>query len=167
MRLVVMNWAIYSEGGETFALSIEPQNVPTVHVPGANIRVPLGNFGDVRSPLCPPNDVSLIDISLDDGADLSVPISAGHSAFIMPIFGEIEIDGRSFGANELQLPVVSEQATSHEFTLKAKHGATKVVVFSGMPLHQPVHWHGSLAMASVDILNARLAAYKRGEFGSI
>jgi hypothetical protein len=104
---------------------------------------------------------------MDDGADLSVPISAGHCAFIMPIFGEIDIDGQSFGANELKLPVFPEQSMSREVMLKAKQGAAKVVVFSGMPLRQPVYWNGSLAMASVDVLSSRLAAYKRGEFGSI
>lgn len=167
MLQIFVNLAVDRQGAKPFALSIEPQDVPTVNLPGAIIRVPLGNYGDIRSPLRPPTDVSLIDISMDDGADLSFPISAGHCAFIMPIFGEIEIDGQSFDANELKLPVYSEQSTSREVELKAKQGAAKVVVFSGMLLRQPVHWHGSLAMASVDVLNARLAAYHRGEFGSI
>lgn len=167
MLQIFVNLKIDRQGAEPFALSIEPKDVPTVQISGANVRVPLGSYGDIRSPLRPPTDVSLIDISLDDGSDLSVPISTDHSAFIMPIYGEIEIDGQSFGANEQKLPVFSEQSMSREVMLKAKQGAAKVVVFSGIPLRQPVHWHGSLAMASVDILNARLAAYKRGEFGSI
>lgn len=167
MLQIFVNLTIDRQGAEPFALSIEPQDVPTVHVAGAKIRVPLGNYGDVRSPLRPPTEVSLIDISIDHDANLSVPVPAGHCAFIMPIFGEIEIDAQTFDANELKLPVFSEQATSREVTLKAKQGAAKVVVFSGMPLRQPVHWHGSVAMASVDVLNARLAAYHRGEFGSI
>lgn len=167
MLQIFVNLMIDRQGAEPFVLSIEPQDVPNVQVSGANVRVPLGSYGDICSPLRPPTDVSLIDISMDDGADLSVPIPAGHSAFIMPIFGEIEIDGQHFDANELKLPVFSEQATSRKVMLKTKQGAAKVVVFSGMPLHQPVHWHGSLAMASLDFLNARLAAFKRGEFGSI
>jgi redox-sensitive bicupin YhaK (pirin superfamily) len=167
MLQIFVNLSIDRQGAEPFALSISPQDVPTVYVPGAEIRVPLGSFGDICSPLRPPTDVSLIDISLDDGSELSVPILTGHSAFIMPIFGEIEIDGQSFDANELKLPVFTKQSMPREVMLKANQGATKVVVFSGMPLRQPVHWHGSLAMASVEILNTRLAAYKRGEFGSI
>lgn len=167
MLQIFVNLSIDRQGAEPFALSISPQDVPTVYVPGAEIRVPLGSYGSVRSHMRPPTDVNLIDISLDEGADLSFPIPAGHCAFIMPIFAEIEIGGQSFGANELKLPVFSEQSMPLEVMLKAKQGAAKVVVFSGMPLRQPVYWQGSLAMASVDVLTARLAAYMRGEFGSI
>ncbi|HXD42710.1 MAG TPA: pirin family protein [Ramlibacter sp.] len=163
---IFVNLAVDRQGAEPFALSIEPQDVPLVHLPGAKVRVPLGSFGNRRSPLRPPTDVSLVDISLEDGANLSVPILASHCSFIMPIFGALEIDGQSFDANELRLPVFSAQATAREVTLTAKHGPAKAVVFSGVPLRQPVHWQGSMAMASAEALNARIAAYQRGEFGS-
>lgn len=167
MLQIFVNLAVDRQGAEPFALSIEPQDVPTVYLPGAKVRVPLGSFGNLRSPLRPPTEVSLVDISLDDGANLSIPISAGHSAFIMPIFGTLEINGQSFDANQARLPVFSAQPTQREIRLLAKQGPAKVVLFSGVPLRQSVHWQGSLAMASVDALNERIAAYRRGEFGSV
>jgi redox-sensitive bicupin YhaK (pirin superfamily) len=54
-----------------------------------------------------------------------------------------------------------------EITLQATHGHTKAVLFSGSPLRQPVHWQGSFALASPDALADRIAAYQRGEFGSL
>lgn len=138
-----------------------------MHLPGAKIRVPLGSFGGKRSPLQPPTEVALLDISLDDGATLSVPVPAGNSTFVMPIFGTLEIGGQSFDANEPRLPVFAAQAASHEVTLQAKQGNAKAVLFAGVPLRQPVHWQGSLALASVEALAASIAAYKRGEFGSL
>lgn len=167
MLQIFVNLAEDQQGAEAFALSIEPQDVPVVHLPGAKIRVPLGSFGEARSPLHPPTEVCLLDISLDEGANLSVPVSTGHSAFIMPIFGTLEIDGQSFDANELRLPVFSAQTTLREIALQAKHGNAKIVLFSGLPLHQPVHWQGSLALASVEALAASTAAYRRGDFGSL
>jgi redox-sensitive bicupin YhaK (pirin superfamily) len=167
MLQIFVNLAVGRQNAEPFALSIEPQDVPVMHLPGAKIRVPLGSFGDVRSPLHPPTEVCLLDISLDDDAELSVPVSAGNSTFVMPIFGRLEIDGESFDANEPRSPVFPAQAASHEVTLQAKQGNTKVVLFSGLPLRQPVHWQGSLALASVEALAASIAAYKRGEFGSL
>lgn len=167
MLQIFVNLAVDRQGAEPFALSIEPQDVPVVYLPGAKVRVPLGSYGDIRSPMRPPTEVSLLDIALEDGANLAVPILAGHSAFIMPIFGEIEMDGQSFDASEPRLPVFSAQATPREITLTAKQGPAKLVVFSGMPLRQPVHWQGSLAMASAEALTAGIAAYQRGEFGSI
>lgn len=167
MLQIFVNLAIDRQSAKAFALSIEPQDVPIVRLPGVKVRVPLGAFGEVRSPLHPPTAVCLLDISLDEGATLSVPVSTDHSAFIMPIFGTLEINGESFDANELRLPVFPAQAASREITLQAKHGNAKAVLFSGLPLYQPVHWQGSFALASAEALAASLAAYKRGEFGSL
>lgn len=167
MLQIFVNLAVDRQGAEPFTLSIAPQDVPVVHLPGAKIRVPLGSFGDARSPLRPPTEVCLLDISVDDGAELSVPVSAGHSAFIMPIFGTLEIDGESFDANEPRLPVFPAQPTSREITLQARQGNAKVVLFSGLPLRQPVHWQGPLALESAEALAASIAAYQRGKFGSL
>lgn len=167
MLQIFVNLAVDRQATEPFALSIEPQDVPVVHLPGAKIRVPLGSFGDARSPLHPPTEVVLLDMSLDDGAELSVPVLAGYSTFVMPIFGTLAIDGQSFDAAEPRLPVFAPQAAAHEITLRARQGNAKAVLFSGLPLRQPVHWQGSLALASVEALAASIAAYQRGAFGSL
>lgn len=150
-----------------FALSLAPQDVPVVQLPGARIRVPLGQFDETRSPLTPPTAVTLLDISLDDGAKLSVPVPAGHSAFVMPIFGSLDIDGQRFANDEARLPVFPAQPQAHAVTLQARDGSAQAVLFAGLPLRQPVHWQGSLALASTEALAAALAAYQRGEFGTL
>src|SRR6185369_6405755 len=114
------------QGAEPFALSLEPHDVPVVHLPGAKIRVPLGSFGEGHSPLHPPTEVRLLDISLDDEAGLLVPVPEGQSTFIMPIFGTTVIEGQAFDANAPRLPVFPAQATSREISLRAKDGNTKV-----------------------------------------
>lgn len=167
MLQIFVNLAVDRQGGAAFALSLEPQEVPVVQWPGVKIRVPLGSLGEARSSLQPPTTVCLLDISLEAGAELAIPVAAGHSAFVMPIFGTLEIDGESFAASEPRLPVFPAMATAREITLQAKQGAAKVVLFSGLPLRQPVHWQGSLALASSEALAASLAAYQRGEFGAI
>ncbi|MDR2296740.1 MAG: pirin family protein [Comamonas sp.] len=117
-----------------FALSLEPQDVPMVQLPGVTVRVPVGSFGDVRSPLKPPTDVTVLDISLDEGAVLTVPIAAGESAFIMPISGAVTVDGQDFDASELQLPISVAQDAPRAITLRAPRGRAQAVLFSGCPL---------------------------------
>lgn len=165
MLQIFVNLAADKQNADAFALSLEPQDVPIVQLPGVKVRVPLGVFGAVCSPLHPPTEVSLLDISLDEGAELSLPVPTGHNAFIMPIFSTLEINGEVFDANQPRLPVFLPQETSGEITLRAKHGNAKAVLFSGLPLRQPVHWQGSLALASPEALSDRIAAYQRGEFG--
>jgi len=167
MLQIFVNLAVDRQSIEPFSLSLEPQDVPVVHLPDAKIRVPLGSFAEAHSPLRPPTEVRLLDISLDEGCSLLVPVPEGHSAFIMPIFGSLDIDDQAFDANDPRLPVFPAQARSREVALRAKDGNAKVVVFSGTPLRQPVHWQGPLALASAEALADRIAAYQRGEFGSI
>lgn len=57
-----------------------------------------------------------------------------------------------FDASDSGVPVFKAQATPHDITLEATHGSVKVVLFSGVPLNQPVHWRGPMALASADAL---------------
>lgn len=123
------------QGVAPFALSLEPQDVPVVQLPGAKVRVPVGRFADVVSALNPPTDVTMLDISLDEGAELTVPVKAGECAFVMPIFGSVTTDGQRFDPNDLRLPVFTAQRAPHAITIQAPGGKAKVMVFAGRPLH--------------------------------
>lgn len=117
------------------SLSLAPQDIPVVTREGVKVRVPLGQFADVRSPLNPPTNVTVLDISLDEGAELILPIEAGHSAFIMPIVGAVQVDGQLFELNALELPVYAEQNTAHSITVRAVQGSAQIMLFSGQPIH--------------------------------
>lgn len=167
MLQIFVNLPEHKQLDAPFALSLNPQDVPVVQLPGAKVRVPLGSFGDVQSPWHPPTEVTLLDISLDGGAVLVVPVSAGYGAFILPISGVLEIDGDVFDTKVPRAPLFSVENATRDIVLKAVHGSAQVALFSGKPLRQSVHWQGSMAMASLEALNARMAAYQRGEFGTV
>lgn len=150
-----------------FALTLKPQDVPVVQRPGVRVRVPLGSFGDARSPLRPPTEVTLLDVSLEAFAELEVPVLAGLRAFFMPIFGSADLDGQSFGLDDLGAPVVptASEATTHKLVGQAE--GAKVAVFIGSPLRQSIFSNGPMAFASQDSLTAATAAYHRGDIGRL
>jgi redox-sensitive bicupin YhaK (pirin superfamily) len=117
-----------------FPLILEAQDVPVMHVPGAKVRVPLGSYREMSSPLSPPTEVTMLDISLEAGAELSVPIAAGHCMFIMPIEGTVEVAAQRFDREDLKLPVFPAQDAPREVKLRAPQGSANVVLFSGPPL---------------------------------
>lgn len=131
---IFVNLASEQRSIAPFALSLEPQEVPVVLLPGIKLRVPLGNYGEVRSPLSPPTEVTMLDISLEDGAELKLSVPAGHCAFVMPIIGPLEVDNQRFDREDLQLPVFPTQDAARAITLKAPLGAAKAMFFSGEPL---------------------------------
>jgi redox-sensitive bicupin YhaK (pirin superfamily) len=150
-----------------FALTLAAHDVPTVQRPGVRVRVPLGRFDGVHSPLTPPTDVTLLDITLETGAELALPVAAGQRAFFMPISGSAEIDGNGFSLDDLGAPILPTAAKAMTHKLVGKADGTKVAVFIGVPLHQPVLSNGPMAFASQDSLTAAVAAYHRGDLGRL
>ncbi|WP_373886746.1 pirin family protein [Duganella sp. BJB1802] len=98
---IFVGLAAADRGREPYALGIEPQDVPVVHLPGARVRVPVGTFGAVSSPLKPPAEVIMLDIGLEAEAELVVPVAAGYAALVMPIFGTVAVDGQHFDRDDL------------------------------------------------------------------
>lgn len=117
------------------ALSLDPQDIPSIQLPGAKVRVPVGNYGEIRSPLNPPTEVTMLDISLEGSAELNVPVAKGHCIFVMPIYGTVEVEAQRFDLEDLKLPVFLAQNTARHITLGAPQGGAKVMLFSGPPLH--------------------------------
>lgn len=167
MLQIFINLAQQRQADAPFALSLEAQDVPVVRLPGVKVRVPLGSFAQVSSPLSVPTEVTVLDISLEDGAEVSVPIPEGHVAFVMPIDGEVWVDGLPFNLIEPTLPVSLPQRVDRIVTLRANKGNAKAVLFSGAPLNQPVFWQGPLALASPVALAEAIEGYQRGAFGKL
>ena len=123
---------------EPFPLILEPEDVPVVSLPGVSVRVPIGHFANAASPLTPPTTVTMLDISLNEGAELNVPIAAGDAAFVMPISGITTVNTQSFDLNDLKLPVFAAQRDPHTLSLVASQGNAKVMLFSGRPLRSGI-----------------------------
>lgn len=117
-----------------FALTLDPQNIPVVALPGVTVRVPVGTFGDVSSPLVPPTTVTMLEVSMVEGAAMELPIPAGETLFVMPIFGSPDVNGESYDLDGLKLPVFAAEDSPRVLSMRSPKGATKVMVFSGAPL---------------------------------
>lgn len=167
MLQIFVNLATEKQSAAPFALSLAPQDTPLVQSPGVRVRVALGSFQQAHSPLKPPTEVRLLDIDLEQGAELVLPVAAAHSAFVMPIFGTVAINDEVFHSDEPRLPVFPAQPDAQTIALKSIRGKAKIVLFSGQPLKQPVYWQGPLALSSEQALAAAMASYRRGEFGSL
>lgn len=131
---IFVNLASEQQQVAPFALSLEPQDVPVLQLRGGKVRVPLGHYGEARSPLNPPTDVTTLEISLEGGAELTVPVAAGHCAFVMPIFGTVEVDGDRFDRDDFKLPIFRARPAPHAIRLWAPGDGAKAMFFGGRPL---------------------------------
>lgn len=114
--------------------TLEAEDVPSVQIPSGRVRVPVGSYQEVRSPLKTPTDVVMLDISLNAGASIDLPVPAKHTVFVMPIFGAFSIDNQSFSLEEQKVPVFLPKTDDKTITLTAFNKSAKVMYFSGQPL---------------------------------
>jgi len=117
-----------------FPLILEAQDVPVLDVAGARVRVPLGSYRGIRSPIVPPTEVTMLDIALEKGAEIAVSIPAGHMLFTLPVEGTFAVADHRFNRDDLKVPVFTAQDTEHEITLRAPLSSVDVMLFSGPPL---------------------------------
>lgn len=132
---IFVNLPTTTRSAAPYALSLTAQQVPTVLRPHAKVRVVAGEFGEHRSPAQAPTDVDMLDISLEAGAELRVPVQPGHTVFVLPVFGTVSVDGQDFGLEDLQAPVYAAEQAPREIKLQAPNGAAKVMVFGGTPFN--------------------------------
>jgi redox-sensitive bicupin YhaK (pirin superfamily) len=132
---IFVNLPAAKQSAPPFALSLKPEDVPVVDLPGVHIRVPLGEFGSVRSPMTPPTRLNLIDVTLDPGASIAVPVAGGENAFVVPVKGKVMINGISYDAAGSEAPAFPALTGGHSITLEADKAGAQAVLFSGVPVH--------------------------------
>lgn len=117
-----------------FALTLVPASIPVAELPGVTVRVPVGSFGEARSPMASPTKVTLLDVAMAEGAAMALPIPAGETLFVMPIVGTVHVDGESYDLNGLTVPVFTAEDTPRVLTIRSLNGAAQAMVFCGAPL---------------------------------
>lgn len=114
-------------------LSLDPQDMPRLQRPGADIRVVLGEHDGAQSPITPPTAVTLLDIGLEPGASLTLAILAGHNAFLLPVLGAVNVDGQAIDAAQPLVPLYPPRAAAQTLSVTAGDAPARVVYFAGDP----------------------------------
>ena len=139
---------------------IEPERVPVcTPVPGARLRVIAGNVLGVEGPVDGiVTKPIFIDIALDAGARLSLPVPATHTAFVYPFEGaELVLGSSSLPLGELG---VLDQGDSVE--LSAPSGTVRMILAAAAPLREPVARWGPFVMNTEAEIRQAIADYRSG-----
>lgn len=113
---------------------IAPQAVPVYQRAGVRVRVALGSFKGLEVALPTHVRATLLDISLESGASLSVDVPQGWLAVLLPIIGKVSIDSQDFDSTSLEVPVFPP--TLHERRIELLGGSSncKVVALAAPTL---------------------------------
>jgi quercetin 2,3-dioxygenase len=85
----------------TFQL-LEPDDVPEVRSGGAHVRIVAGSYGAATSPLTLRNPTQYLDVRLDPGAAVSLPVPEDHAAlaYVLEGAGQFGSPAVSAAANQ-------------------------------------------------------------------
>lgn len=124
------------------------------------IRVLSGRCGDVEGVAPRHIRATVCDVSLDPGAELSIPVDSAETVFVFLIEGDAVIGGRHIPEKTAAL------LGDGDTVLAAATGerAARFILCSGRPLREPIAWGGPIVMNTEAELNTAFEELSRGTF---
>ena len=159
---------------------IPAQQIPVVQLPsGGSVRVIAGTLvldvetvdgkrvsGPVNAPESPlSTDPLYLDLRLPAGADLVVPVSAGHNAFLYVYEGEARVGEPD---NAQTLPYRAAGMLSDGDRVRVTGGArgAQLLLLAGRPLREPVVQYGPFVMNTRQEIEQAVEDYRSGRFAA-
>ncbi|HVM64638.1 MAG TPA: pirin-like C-terminal cupin domain-containing protein [Acidimicrobiales bacterium] len=146
-------------------LHLDPPEVPEwVNGSGDRVRVVVGSFEDVRSPLVPIEPFTLLDIELQRGVSFAVP--AAHSAIVYVRAGSLTISAVGHSARVQGPGAVALHGAGAPVTLDAVEPA-RALVLVGAEIDEPRVERGPFIMNDLSQIEAAMSRYRSGAMGHL
>lgn len=131
---------------------------------GSRVRVVVGSFRGVTSPLAPPEPFALLDIEISDA--VTVDLAAEHNTVVYVLTGTVLIDAGTESSE-----VRAGQAVSVCGDRLAAHlqpqGPAHLLLLSGARIDEAIVAEGPFIMNDRLQLQAAIARYRSGEMGGL
>jgi redox-sensitive bicupin YhaK (pirin superfamily) len=149
------------------AFYIDAKNVPVAQLSGATIRVILGELPiDSRyysARIEAHTKVSILDITLEPHARVSLPISEGHNAIALVIKGAVQIADKQISKEN----AILLGREGNVIDVQASNEAAQIVLLSGEPLNEPIFSKGPFIGNTHADVTQMILRYQRGEMGQL
>ncbi len=141
---------------------IAPENIPEVQpAEGVDVRVIAGDFGGASGPVSGVvTEPVYLDIALEPGARVEVPLPAGHNAFAYVFDGE----GVKAGDDVLAHRELAVFGDGDGIALEAGAEPARLLLVAGKPLGEPVARYGPFVMNNTRQIHEAIADLQAGRF---
>ncbi len=139
--------------------------VPTVALgPQARARVIAGALAGIVGPLKSiAGNPLYADISLDANGSVSIPLAIEHTAFAYVVEGALGVDA---GEPTYYAPgtILLFDRDGDVLNLRAPATGARFLLISGVPLNEPIAWHGPIVMNTDEELREAFQELNEGSF---
>jgi redox-sensitive bicupin YhaK (pirin superfamily) len=128
--------------------------IPAVIREGVRVSIIAGSYGAQNGAMMGDYiDATMLDVSLEAGKTLTVPIPDENTVFVYILEGSISFEEDTEGRFiDLHNAVLFSEGDT--LSLRAyETGSARCVLFSGKPLNEPVAWGGPIVMNTREELN--------------
>ena len=141
---------------------IAPEKIPAVEpAQGVRVRVVAGEMFGVRGPVSGvATEPVYLDVSLQAGAKVSIPLPENHSAFAYVFEGE----GVRLGDEQLARGELAVLSPGDSIELAANDKSARVLVVAGKPLNEPVAKYGPFVMNTPEQIVQAIRDFQTGNF---
>ena len=141
---------------------IAPERVPVAHpAEGVEVRVLAGEVAGAVGPVEGiPTAPIYLDVSLQPGAQFTLPLPTGHHGFACVFDGESALVGGELLWRS-ELGVLSE---GDQLQLSAGEHPARLIVVAGKPLQEPVARYGPFVMNTPEQIHEAIADFRAGKF---
>jgi redox-sensitive bicupin YhaK (pirin superfamily) len=135
---------------------------PSVALPGSTVRVIAGTYEDARGPAHTFTPITMLDVRLQAGGKLPVPLPVTYNALAVVARGVVSAGDVTANAGELVLFANDGERLELTATQNAH-----LIILAGEPIHEPIVQYGPFVMNSVAEIEEAIADVDRGRFGPV
>jgi len=145
--------------------SITRDDIPELELANnaGKLRLIAGQYADAVGPAQTHTPVSVYDLRLNAGGEVSLDIPVGWTSVVLVLNGAVTVNGDSL-VTEAQLALLSRENSG--VTLAAQEKST-VLVLAGEPIHDPIVGHGPFVMNSKQEIMQAFDDLRTGRFGRL
>nr|WP_068888430.1 pirin family protein [Pedobacter panaciterrae] len=127
---------------------------------GGQVNVIAGNFNGVAGPAETYSPVNLFDIKLNEGAETTTSIPAGHNTALLVVNGSVQVNDEIVGEHSFVL----FENKGEQIHIKANQQSV-VLLLSGKPLNEPIVSYGPFVMNTEEEIREAIVDFNMGKFG--
>ncbi|NJS35583.1 MAG: pirin family protein [Brachymonas sp.] len=171
---IFVNLSRAHKQAEPAALRVNHEDMPVVNFEGGHLRVVAGEFQGQSS--CISSDprwltrVNMLDVTLEPGASVDIPVKAGDNAFFVIRSGTFLNHFEALAGKDIaQSAIIFEANDALMQVARLQAGGEKLrgVFFSGTPINEPIYPGGPFMGNSAEDIVAYKRAFAAGQMGHL
>jgi quercetin 2,3-dioxygenase len=147
-----------------------PERIPATDLGGGvRVKVLAGRVGGISGPITQPaTDPTYLDVELEAGGRLSLPLAEGHAAFLYVYEGAVRVGAgetaATVGTHELAVLTDGDSVQLEGRDPPRGQTGNRAILVAGRPLREPVAKHGPFVMSTREELIQAFQDYQDGKF---